>query len=133
MDSPALILSSAAITVLIGWIFLRDLVVRKRDFMSVRNFFLLGVMFFYGWAGIVYGSSPAGFPYVSRGEGMSLVAVALPVFLVSFFLGELVGKKISGVARFIPPARFPVTSPLVSSPRSAMVPPNAGVSMSAIA
>ncbi len=113
MDSPLLILSSALVFALIGAIFVRDLVYRKRDFMSVRNFFLLGVMFFYAWAGIVYGTSAGGFPYVSRGEGMNLIGVALPLFLGCFFLGELVGKKMTIVGRIIPPANFPVTGPAI--------------------
>lgn len=110
MSAP-LIVSSLLVTVLIAVIFLRDLVQRKRDLFSIRNFFLLGVLFFYGIAGMIYGSNPAGFPYVSRGEGMVIIAVALPLFMGCFFLGELLGRKMSGLARFIPPLNLPVTTP----------------------
>ncbi len=111
MESPSLMLSSALVLVLIGVIFFRDMVHRQRDLLSVRNFFLLGIAFFYGWAGIVYGSSPGGFPYVSRGEGMGLIAIGLPIFMGSFFVGELLGKRVTSLGRAIPPANFPVTSP----------------------
>ena len=111
MPSPILVLSSLFIVGLIGAIFVRDMIVRKRDLFTVRNFFLLGVFFFYGVAGVIYGLNPAGFPYVSRGEGMAMVALALPVFMIVFFLGEVLGRRMSGLSRLIPPANFPVTSP----------------------
>ncbi len=111
MSSPLLITVSALISLLIGSLMVRDLVTRKRDVLSIRNFFLLGVLYFYGVAGIIYGISPANFPHVSRGEGMTLIALSLPVFMGAFFLGEKIGDRLSFLGKVIPPVNVPVSSP----------------------
>lgn len=107
---PLLILSGLFVLAYAAGAILRDLVTRKRDLLSMRNMFLLGMAFFYGSASVIYGFTGAG-PYSPEGSGPLLLAVLIPVFIVCFILGEKILGRSTLLSRLLPPAHMTPSTP----------------------
>ncbi|MBX3365071.1 MAG: hypothetical protein KF866_09925 [Phycisphaeraceae bacterium] len=93
---------------------IRDIINRQRGLLSVRNLFLLGFVFFYAIASMLY-SFHGGNPklYVAQGNGPLILAFLMPVFLLVYYAAEGAGRRLAYFSRLMPKAPLPSTTPAI--------------------
>lgn len=109
-----LILSSLVCILFVAVGPIKDLVTRRRDFLSLRNFFLLGMFFFYLMASVLYaakGTDNPGLLYSAQENGPLILAILIPVFLLAYYAGDFVGARAGALTRILPRAEIPISTP----------------------
>jgi len=111
MDTALKIMSVLVILTVYG-VVLSSLRRKNSDLVSWRNIFLLGYAQFYGFGTYLtvadqYGSDI----YVAGDRGMTTLFLALPLFLIIFFIFAAVGKRWVGFRKLVPSLQLPITDP----------------------
>ncbi len=99
------------LTIIILMIMFFDLFRKKWDVLSWRNIFLLGYLHFFGvGAYLTATSNNFSDRFISSPKSMSILAIALIVFLVVFMLSAKLGARMRFLGRLVPKVELPITS-----------------------
>ncbi len=94
-----LLLSSWLCLIAVVAVLARTFIQRRQELLSMQTFFLLGFGYFYLSAGILFAS---GFGAAAPSNGQTLLALAQPLFLAVYLLGEKLGGPLRPAAKLIP-------------------------------
>ncbi|MCC5785598.1 MAG: hypothetical protein JJU33_02720 [Phycisphaerales bacterium] len=81
---------------------------RDKDLLSIRNFFLLGFLYFYPLASILYVHGGGG--DLPR-PGITTLAAGQLLFLAAYFVGEFVGRPFHRLSNYMPSVPINPSSP----------------------
>lgn len=106
---PGLLLFSSWLTlIVIMAVLVRTFIQRRQELLSIRTFFLLGFIYFYSTAGILYAS---GFGEAAPSHGQTTLAAGMILFLAAYFVGEWFGRAGRGLAKYVPSTPINPSSP----------------------
>src|SRR5262245_50594332 len=109
MSNAFLAITSAAVIVLSLVIFAYDIVTRRWDAISWRNFFLIGFLHFYGFGCWWFsrGYVTKGVPI--QGYGIPYLAASMALFFVAFLATTWWAGRWNWPTRLIPNVELPIT------------------------
>lgn len=111
MDTTLQVMAVLVMLVIYG-VIISNLRGKKYDLISWRNIFLLGFAQFYGIGTYLTISDRFGSDiYVAGDRGMTTLFLALPFFLVIFFVFLEIGKRWRGFRKLVPKLELPITDP----------------------